>query len=256
MKPTKPIIQFLAAFAVASGAANAAVTLVDSAFETPARAVSGPTTINHITSVTTGGNILVVGAYGDNGTAGSAMTLNFGGNAPTGRVDSGRGMMAYYLAPSTGSLTINLTAGVDALGLMVWELTGVDLAGGVVSTPNGVASDTITTTVANTFVVGSGWRNGGGTEAVPSPSIEYKTTGVFDNNDIAPFVVGQGFPHFTGFLGGASGLAATPGTHDISWTNHADGSALAFGFVAVPEPSAALLGAIGLIALLRRRRSA
>ena len=244
MKPPKPIMQFLAAFAVASGAANAAVTIVD----TDSRSGFGTSTTINFSTTVTGGNVLVVGAYADAGGAGSGVNITFGGNAATGRRNSDRGFMAYYqTATLDTSVTINLTSSATSVGLVLWELSNVDLTAGVA---NG-AGDTMTTTVANTFVVGTGFRNGN--------LISYNGAAVFDTQDIPVFVIqnGSGFiVGQTGSIGGASGLAATAGSQNISWNNDGDGSAIAFGFVAVPEPSAALLGAIGLIALLRRRRSA
>ncbi len=197
-------------------------SIVKTATAAGGNTTSSPSTAALNTSVT-GGNVLVVGAYIDANSTGAGATFTFNGNAPTGRISSGRGAMAYYRTNAQDTaVTISVSGNASSVGLVIWELANVDLTLGVV---NAAGGDTITTTAANTFVLGTAFRNGNATLT--------RTGAVYDTTDIAPYAILGNAP-VTGVIGGASGLAETAGSQNISWNNDTDGSVLAFGFVARP----------------------
>ena len=152
--------------------------------------------------------------------------------------------------------------------MYVWELAGVDKTKavvGVVGTADDANGTTITTTAANSFIVDAiGWNPTNPNNAVASTTI---TLSGDSNNSI---ISTEDFSYEInltsgGVLGGGSGTAVGPaGTYNLGWTiTQTDGGTgrnnmneLAFAFTPVPEPRAAMLGLIGMLALLRRRRSA
>jgi hypothetical protein len=195
-------------------------TLVRTASASGGNTSTSPSNITLSHSLSSGGNVLVVGGYVDNSSAGAGATLTFNGNAPTGRISSNRGTMAYYKTSALDTtVTISFTGSATSVGLVLWELSNVDLTAGVVSAAGG---DTITTTKANTLVLGTGFRNGSATLT--------RAGAVYDTTDIAGFAI-LGNAGVTGMIGGASGLAETAGSQNISWNNDTDGSVLAYGFV-------------------------
>lgn len=247
MKLKSIILSAAASMALYSGSANAAtIAVVKTGFAQAGdgnASFTNTATLNYTLSSGGGGNVLVLGAFIDkNDSAGAAATITFGGSPAVGRISSDRGTMAYFETdPLATTITVNVqSATTGFLGFVLWELSNVDLSLGVVS---GIGSS-ITTTNANTFVLGTGFANGNPT--LTASGSAYTTT------NIAPFLIQNNTG--AGVIGGASGLAATPGNYGISWANQSNGSALAFGFTAIPEPGAAMLGSLGLLALLRRRR--
>jgi hypothetical protein len=241
------ILATATAFAIYSGSANAATIAVVGTGQASAsglNATDAVATLNY--TLKSGGNVLVLGAYIDfSSPAAEEATITFDGFSPNARITSDRGTMAYFKPDALDtSVTIRVTSKIaDYAGFVLWELSNVDLTATVASAAGG---DTITTSVANTFVVGFGFVNGTTTPTISATGAVYTAT------DITPFLIGNN--PGAGTIGGASGLAASAGSNDISWANDGNGSVLAYGFVAIPEPSVALLGGLGLLALLRRRR--
>ena len=214
------------------------------------------------------GSVLVVATYLD-GTAYSGMS--FGGAAQTGTIAGTRTSLFYYTG-TVGAGAITLTASAayasTGAGMYVWELSGVDKTKavvGVVGTADDANGTTITTTAANSFIVDAiGWNPTNPNNAVASTTI---TLSGDSNNSI---ISTEDFSYEInlasgGVLGGGSGTAVGPaGTYNLGWTitqtnggtSRNNMNELAFAFTPVPEPRAAMLGLIGMLALLRRRRSA
>jgi MYXO-CTERM domain-containing protein len=136
----------------------------------------------------------------------------------------------------------------------------------------------------NDFVANLGWASA----STPTFQPLYQDIGTLDGTsnitltfDYVKFTISPlgaaiyGGPSFATVLGTATYAAGTPGTKSITVNNVAGGTGIRIGFwqstdpttgaaagldnvavsvTPVPEPSAALLGGLGLLALLRRRR--
>lgn len=194
------------------------------------------------------GSVLVVGIYSDGGGS-SPTAILFGGQAADADQNGARHILSYYSNPAVGPLEITATitnpAVVDA-GLFVMELTGVDLTAPVDSSN----STQITTTGNGAFIVASTGFNpfGGGYTITPAAGSVIDT----------PLVVDQDIDTPTGGrMGAGTATVGAAGTYDLGWLieggNFGDQTDLAYAFV--PEPSVALLGGLGLLGLLRRRRA-
>ena len=151
----------------------------------------------------------------------------------------------YYLDASsatggsfgTGDIVINGASG-DSNDFAVSWLFLSGTADGI-GASNSALNQTVslTTTAADSFVVAA-HTNNGSSGAAQSP-----LTALLNGD--------------AGSAGGGSGYAtiASPSTADYSFTGSTSRPVtLAVEFTAIPEPSAALLGAIGFLVLLRRRR--
>jgi len=217
--------------------------------------VTGSDTL-HLASVGTGtgisytiqntDSVLLVGMYLDSASPIPA-TVTFGGVAATGFISTDRTTLAYWQNLATGAGTVQLTGGFgsgDDVIYGLYELAGVDLGAGVTSSITG----TITTPTDGELVVNFTGQN---TNNEPTPS----GTSIIDSNPIGANTAGGA----GGALSGGTGLAGLAGSQDISWTYPAPPAAspqgiVSYSFVAIPEPSAALLGGLGALFLLRRRR--
>ena len=151
----------------------------------------------------------------------------------------------YYLDASdatggsfgTGDIVINGASG-DSNDFAVSWLFLSGTADGI-GASNSALNQTVslTTTAADSFVVAAHANNG--------------------NSGLAQSPLTALLNGDAGSAGGGSGYAtiASPSTADYSFTGSTSRPVtLAVEFTAIPEPSAALLGAIGFLVLLRRRR--
>lgn len=252
MKENKKLaISTAVALTAAVGSASAAITLTQT---------SGVNNISSASSshseafdVQNAGAVLVVAVYVDGSqTPTTINTISFGGSPADGVINDPRGTLFYFLNPTVAASTIdfNLTGGAAATnggGIYAWELGGVDLAAPVTSSTTG----SITTTVADEFVVAFGWNNGGGNTTAGSAG----NVGGFTSSDLT-----EDFEQSDGrgnAMAGASGSVASAGAVTYGWGAQDTGSPAAFSFkpAVIPEPSSvALLGLAGLATLCRRRK--
>lgn len=164
---------------------------------------------------------------------------------------AGSGTSIFYLAnPSaTGSIAIDFTGKgtVNGIGLGIASLDNTD-PGGEIFFNNGVSSsgtESIGITVGNadSFVMFAGDAN----NAVNSPTLNSPLTTIFAGpQDIGSNQAAAGYQN-----------GVTVGSKTYSWNvpvaSKERGISVA-AFSAVPEPGTALLGALGLLCLLRRCR--
>jgi hypothetical protein len=229
---------------------SAAISLLaggSGSYATGATAVANPRTVLTSFNASTASKIVLT-LSDEDGSGDTVPTgFSFGGVAMTLAVSHNNSIQQtkiYYLDASnplvggtfgTGDLVVNGT-GTNDYGVSWLFLSG---------TADGVGPTNISTTqsVSLTTVVNGSWviastanNNASGTPQSPLTALL--------NGDV-------------GSAGGGSGYAeiATAGAGTYSFT---DGTGrpvtVAAAFAPIPEPSAALLGALGLLALLRRRR--
>jgi len=197
-------------------------------------------------------NVLTLFTYGDGSTLD---TITFDGEAADGIFssvdDPGRVSVAYWLTPST-SATAQLsatTSGINNPSLFYFvELAGVDQS--VAATSTTTDRDTITTTVADQFILSAAARNSSNTSTTPSlPSASPLTINI-------PLVTLSDLGSNTGgMIIGASGVAPTPGDNaqNVRWFN--EEFQVALGFTPVPEPGSLALLGLGALMLAKRRRN-
>jgi hypothetical protein len=190
-----------------------------------------------------GSSKLVVTVSGERGGSGSyeVAGITYGGQAMTliqqNQTDNAaRQMSIWYLdnVSVTGDFVVSFDGNGSGIGLGVVALTGT--ASGYASSNFSLGTSTsITTTVPSQFVMAAGMNNGSTAPTAVSP-------------------LTQLFSGDTGSSVGAAGyqFAASAGTVTPTFTG-ANG-VIAASFLPVPEPRAALLGSLGILALLRRRR--
>jgi len=245
------ISKFLKVAAIAVGmtvaSSKAAITITNS--------VSAPiqdgSSLNYAYSVADSSSVLVAGFYSDS--ADTVTDVLYGGDSATGFITNNtRMVLAYWLNPATGSNNFTQTGIASfnpGLLLGVIELADVDKT----ATVNSGTGGSITTLTDNEFVVSFTGNNGDGSHAPTAGSIidtpltipSFDTTAV--SVDDSPNTVGGG-----GSVAGGTGLAGLAGSQDVSWDS---GDTVSYSFVAIPEPSTVvmLLGALGMLAFLRRR---
>ena len=160
----------------------------------------------------------------------------------------GSGTSVFYLAnPSaTGSIAINFTAKttVNGIGLGIASLNG---QGEEIAFDNGVSANStttinLTTNFNDSFVIFAGDAN----TTSGSVSLSSPLTTIFAGpSDIGSNQAAAGYEN-----------EVAAGSNDYTWIPGGSARGIsAAAFYAVPEPSAALLGSLGLLALLRRRRA-
>lgn len=239
--------------------ASAAITIVgQGGTKLDGGAVAG--SFDYTYNVQQAGSVLVVATYVD-GTAFSSMS--FGGAAQTGAIAGSRTSMFYYSGTvGAGNITLSAVSGSSNQGMYVWELSGVDKTAavvGVVGTLGDTNSTTITTTAANSFIVDAiGWNT---TNALSSTIVTLSPDA--NNSTLTEDFSYEINLNTGGVLGGGSGTAGVAGIYQLGWnitqndanTGRGALNEVAFAFTPVPEPSAALLGGLGLLVLLRRKRA-
>lgn len=196
-------------------------------------------------TVAAGNDRKLVVSIGYESAAPTSITYGMQTFTPAVVVGNTRTTQIYYLdAPNVGTADIVVTfpnAAGSRIGVL--SLTGAATLGPVVSNTsnNGSATISLTTTAADTFVVGGLTVNSG---ALGSPSA---FTNLYNGNS-------RSSTSDAGYVN-----EAVAGLKTYTWTTTETGTGIGgiavAGFAAVPEPtSAALLGSFGGLALLRRRR--
>lgn len=231
----------------AASVANAAITVTNTGANILEDTDNNGTFTNTITNWSlSGGNAVVVYFSGENTTG---MTAKYGIQDMT--VVQGQGgandwiaAIAYIINPtvSIGDLAVSWAAGGNSENMITaLSLSNVGSAVASDSTDTGSLSFNYTTANDGGFVVGNAINNQ--FSGAPLPTI---TSSNLDTNV------------FTGAISGNSasiqtyGVIDTAGAYTDTYGNSLAGASVAFE--AVPEPSAALLGGLGALLLLRRRR--
>lgn len=200
--------------------------------------------------------VIATSENGNGGTNGVISTMTYDGQAMT---------QVVFRAGSTGNITYNsiwyldnpaafhttgtiATTGNNRLALTAFGLDGTATGAGSTVSVFGVYSTNLSTTAPASFVIASLGMGGSGNNAV--------LAGVTADSPLT-FINSREFGtnwggHAVGYAEVATAGAGTYGFTDTTPTN--DVSMIAVEFRAIPEPSAALLGALGFLALLRRRR--
>ena len=203
--------------------------------------------------------VVATSENGNGGTGGSVDTMTYDGVSMTRIVFSAgvTGNITYnsiwYLDNPTTTAGVIATTGNNRIAATAFGLNGTAAgAGATASTtnsPTGQYSVGLTTTAANSFVVASLGMGGSGNNA---------DVGNVTANSPLTRLNGREFGsnwggHVVGTAAVSAAGAGTYGFTDSSPTN--DVSTIAVEFKAIPEPSVALLGGLGVLALLRRRRA-
>lgn len=180
-----------------------------------------------------------------------AWTVSYGGVdmflATQSSVGSGTSIFYLPNPSATGSIAIDYTgkATVNGIGLGIASLhgNGEEIAFDDGVSTSGVASIGITTNFDNSFVMFAGDAN---STTAPASTLGSSLTSIYSGiSDIGSNTAAAGYEN---------GVAA--GLNTYSWTPAAEPRGIsAAAFYTIPEPGAALLGSLGLLALLRRRRS-
>lgn len=251
-----------ATLAVCSYSSNAAITVVDSYQHTSNSAISGTTDASGLFRTITNasvGNLVASGSaklvVGVNSRSNIPFTVTYGGVAMTPAVsqasslNSGFAAVFYLDNPMTDGDFVFTSAVVnnfDRANLHAWALSGTAVGG-----PVGTVVDTsstgnpidmsITTGASGGFVIGSIGANGGTPTTTFTPDSGSDFLYAFAN---------------TNSNGYAAWLGDTSGTYSMLRTNTstAGGAGVMATFAPIPEPSAALLGGIGMLLMMRRRR--
>ena len=173
------------------------------------------------------GNVLVFGTYID-AAAPVYSNILFDGNAPTGTIQTGRSLLAYYYNPDS-SVDIGFTTSQGNVngGYYLYELSNVNTS---VLADLSSTTGSITTTTDNRFVVdfvGNNFTDGHG--LVPAAG------SVITSTTITNFAGALG----GGAIGSGTGVAGLAGAQTLGWIPGPDGAAL------TGEVSAAFVAAAG-----------
>ena len=198
-------------------------------------------------------SILIATIYVDTATPGPLISnVRFGNGggigagdvAPTLTLTDSRLLSYVFINPSTSSglsFRADNSSGTVGLAAALYEVSGANTDLSSITTATN--STTITTATASELVVSFAGRNGGN-QSLGTPTI-------FTVTDIA---IAAGTVTGTGAVASASATAPTIGSQNITWAATGAAGRIAYAFEAVPEPTSALLGGLGLLVLLRRRR--
>jgi len=234
--------------ATVSCSANAAITILasDSASAISGGGGNGQTFSNFDPS---GGSKLVVTIAAEgNGGARTINSVSFGGTVMTPAVFTSDGTLGlqstaiYYLDnPSNiaGDIVVDWSGNVNGVGFGVLSLDGAAL--GAPEAIAGVDGTTvpITSLTDGGLLVATFAANGGAAPGGSAPLTELLSSG-----DIGSAVAGAGYQDLP-----------TAGLQNPAFTSGNSRPVVSAAvFATVPEPSTALLGVIGTVGLLRRRR--
>lgn len=247
MKPSKTLLPFLTATAIAVATSSAAITVT--AFSSAAGPRINSANINDTiaTDWDLGTSNTIAVYLGTENSTGGTFTATFAGQAMTviqvvGGANNHISGIAYLINPTVtiGDVVIQATHNGSGRHSYAWgvvSLRGVDsVAGTDARTTNGNLSYTIG--LNGGFALGAATNNnfnGPAPTITGNPSTDLFNS-AFDGNASARFAYG------TAPVGSSSDA--------YSGLN----SAVTVAFNAVPEPTTALLGGLGMLFLLRRRR--
>ena len=251
MKPSKTLLAILSATAIAVATSSAAITVTAS--DSAAGPRIGSNNIND--TIATGwdlGSANTIAVYlGTENSVGGTFSATFAGQAMTVVQTVGGGNnhisgIAYLINPTVtvGDVVIQAVFSGSGRQSYAWgllSLSGVDsVAGSATGTGTGGFDLSYTVGSNGGYVLGNAVNNSFNYSSPPTITGNPDTTffgSNFDGNASALFMHGS----------------AAAGSHDDTYGNAESGSTLAFN--AIPEPSTALLGGLGMLFLLRRRRA-
>lgn len=246
MKTKKALLPFLAAFMSVTSVTNAAIVLTNDFSAAAARTANGANTTDTIANWSlVGGNTVAVLFTAENS---DTFTATFGGQSMdvVFATDGNRHLsgIAYLINPTVSIGNVVISANNNGTNRLshaysVVSLSGVgSVAGTAIRSSNGTLS--YTTTDDGGYVLGAA-TNGNHSGPVPTFS---------GNVDLALFSAPVD-GNYSGIH--VVGDVETAGNYSDTYGGGIN-SAITVAFDAIPEPSSALLGGLGLLALLRRRR--
>lgn len=263
MKPTK--LFCIASFALACSAtlSEAAITVVGTSTgltNTVRSSASGGSSFNVSFNAGATADAIVLSLSTESNATGGQVSITYAGFAFTPVIDQ------IGSQPSVWLLNLSDTTYTSGTATLTLDLTSVTVAGGY-----GLGFVSVATNDALNPRLGVHASN---TSAVDNAGVSLTTTvesfaiaGHYSNHSAdttgatASAPMTQLYGAFIGSAKGAAGYQASlaAGTTSFSFGNTGTGTgpdrASAAAFSAIPEPSAALLGSLGLLALLRRRRA-
>lgn len=242
------------ALALSLGNASAAVVAQSTSWTDAEGSISAPVVGFDVINAN---SILVATIYVDNTTPditnvrfGDGNGIGTGDVAPTFTATQDGRLLSYlFINPNTASgLSFRLDSSTgNGIAAILYEVSGAKTSLASITALSG--NTTITTSTAAELIVGFGGNNGTNDPSVNGSSIYTDEDFLLGNVGREIFGGGQ--------LASASAIAPSIGVNDVTWSLAGPAQfpgAITYAFEAVPEPSAALLGALGALALLRRRR--
>jgi len=237
----------VAALLMSASASSAAIALLDSGGVAKTQTSASTITVTSTdlgTFDANGASKLVVTVSGERGGAGSyahagvtygdvEMTLILGSATD----NTARYISMWYLdnVTVTGDFVVDFGGNGSGVGFGAVALSGTKAGGAADSSFSLGTSTSITTTTASEFLMAAGMANG-----TTAPTASSPLTQLFSGD--------------TGSSSGAAGHRFVTSASTVTPTFTGANGVIAASFEAIPEPSAALLGAIGFLVLLRRRR--
>lgn len=260
MKPTKLLCIASFTFACSATLSEAAITVVGTSTgltNTVRSSASGGSSYNVSFNAGATADAIVLSLSTESNAAADQVSITYAGFAFTPVIDQ------IGNQPSVWLLNLSDTTYTSGTATLTLDLTGVTTANGY-----GLGFVSVATNDALNTRLGVHASN---TSAVDNAGVSLTTTvesfaiaGHYSNwstdttGATASAPMTQLYGAFIGSAKGAAGYRASlaAGTSSFSFgSTGASDRASAAAFVAIPEPSAALLGGLGLLALLRRRRA-
>lgn len=260
----KHILPHLIALTICHGTVNGAITIdATTTFVTPVTTFANSQTFDASGFNPSGSDKLVAAIIGRGGSFLTAPTVTFNGqemnhivtrDTPAASTHRGVSSLFYIDAPGTGgNLMLTYNTQIQDLGIVLFALSGTatGFTGSTIQSNNSL-SGTIATSVDGSLVIAGGWYGDDFTApvevslSVDSPLTSVLSTQIDATNPSSAAAAGYYLDPDAGNVSiSFTGSSGTPVSNFV---------AAAFAPAPIPEPSVMLLGGLGLLALLRRRR--